>query len=68
MPRTAAKPFGKSRHDPLHVQLNNDELNAKYGRISQPGKRQKSRRTDADDDSGDVRVPLLPKVRNLIFE
>lgn len=52
MPR-AQKQSQKPRHDPLFVQLNEDEVEAKYGRISQPGKRNKSRKTD-DDDAGDV--------------
>jgi essential nuclear protein 1 len=42
MPR-ASKLSGKSRHDPLHVQLGEDEVNEKYGHVSQPGKRKKSR-------------------------
>jgi essential nuclear protein 1 len=58
MPRIA-KSSGKSRHDPLYVQLDNDETNAKYGKVSHPGKRKKSRRTGSDDDNGDVRVPVL---------
>jgi essential nuclear protein 1 len=54
MPR-ANKPSGKSRHDPLLVQLDGDELEAKHGKISQPGKRKKSRKSQADDDeNGEV--------------
>jgi essential nuclear protein 1 len=55
MPRTA-KSSGKSRHDPLYVQLDNDETNA---RVSHPGKRKKIRRTGSDDDNNDVSVPVL---------
>lgn len=55
MPRSSTKPSGKSRHDPLHVQLDDDELHAKYGRISQPGKRKKSRKGQPDEEeNGDV--------------
>jgi len=47
MPR--AQKSSKPRHDPLHVQLDEDEVEAKYGRISLPGKRKKSRRSDDDE-------------------
>lgn len=40
----------KQRHDPLLAQLNEDELQAKYGRVTQPGKRQKGRKSSADDN------------------
>lgn len=60
MPR-AQKPTGKSRHDPLHVQLDGDEVEAKYGRVSKPGKRRKSNKAEADDgDDDEVRHYLLP--------
>jgi essential nuclear protein 1 len=49
MPRTT-KGAQKSRHDPLLVQLGEDELEAKYGRLSEPGKRKKSRKTDDDEE------------------
>lgn len=56
MPR-AQKPTGKLRHDPLHVQLNGDDVEAKYGRISQTGKRRKSKLQNADPDEEDeVRI------------
>lgn len=51
MPRTQ-KQTPKPRHDPLFVQLNEEEVEAKYGRISQPGKRKKSK--SDDHDTGDV--------------
>jgi essential nuclear protein 1 len=55
MPRTH-KPSGKSRHDPLLVQLDEDEVEAKYGRISQPGKRKKSRQSsNIDEESSEVK-------------
>ncbi|KAF8639711.1 hypothetical protein AX17_000973 [Amanita inopinata Kibby_2008] len=50
MPRTTKNPQ-KPRHDPLLVQMGNDELEAKYGRLSQPGKKKKSTRADADQES-----------------
>jgi essential nuclear protein 1 len=55
MPRTKTAP-GKARHDPLLVQLDEDELEEKYGRISQPGKRKKSKHSSnlADEESGEV--------------
>ncbi|KAF8803750.1 cell adhesion protein byn-1 [Phlegmacium glaucopus] len=66
MPR-AQKSSGKSRHEPLLVQLDEDEANAKYGHISQPGKRKKSRRSsNIDEDPSDV--ILDPKTSRKIFE
>jgi hypothetical protein len=54
MPRTR-KASGKARHDPLLVQLDEDELETKYGRVSQPGKRQKSKHSNLDNqESGEV--------------
>jgi hypothetical protein len=54
MPR-ATKGAGKSRHDPLLVQLDEDEVAAKYGRISEPGKRKKSRKSQSnDEENGEV--------------
>lgn len=53
MPR-AAKPSGKTRHDPLHVQLGEDEQEAKYGKIARPGKRRKSQATVDEEDGGEV--------------
>lgn len=59
MPRST-KPSGKSRHDPLHVQLDDDELHAKYGRISKPGKRKKSRKSQTEDEeNGEVSVIVV---------
>ncbi|KAH9482459.1 hypothetical protein JR316_0004559 [Psilocybe cubensis] len=66
MPR-ATKSSGKSRHDPLLVQLDEDEAHARYGRISQPGKRKKSARS-ADPDDDDAEVILDPKTSRRIFE
>lgn len=56
MPR-ATKPSPKARHDPLHVQLDEDDIESKYGKISQPGKRKKSRKSQGDDEeNGEVRL------------
>ncbi|KAL0949800.1 hypothetical protein HGRIS_009837 [Hohenbuehelia grisea] len=66
MPR-AAKPSQKSRHDPLHVQLDDDEILAKYGRVSQPGKRTKSRPARDDDDENNE-IILDPKTSQRIFQ
>lgn len=49
MPR-ANKQNGKSRHDPLLVQLDGDDLEAKYGKVSQPGKRKNSKKCRTDDE------------------
>ena len=53
MPR-AAKPTGKMRHDPLHVQLKEDEIYEKYGNVSRPGKRKKSKKDEGDNGTGEV--------------
>ena len=58
MPR-AQKSSGKSRHDPLIVQLDEDEVQAKYGRLSQPGKRTKSRTSSTRDDEDASEVCLV---------
>lgn len=63
MPRSQ-KQDKKPRHDPLYTQIDKDEVEAKYGRISQPGKRQKPHKTD--DNDGDV--ILDPKTSRRIFE
>jgi len=52
MPR-AQKPTSKPKHDPLHVQLHEDSVHAKYGDVSQPGKRKKSKRDKSDRESED---------------
>ncbi|KAI0939048.1 hypothetical protein AcV5_000570 [Taiwanofungus camphoratus] len=66
MPR-AAKAAGKMRHDPLHQQLDEDELHAKYGKISKPGKRTKSslKGDNEKERDGDI---LDPKISRRIFE
>lgn len=52
MPR--AQKSGKARHDPLIVQLDEDAVEAKYGRVSLPGKRKKSKRQSEEDENADV--------------
>ena len=54
MPK-AVKALGKSRHDPLHVQLGEDEHYAKYGKVSRPDKRRKSYAAEEDEEKGEVR-------------
>jgi len=49
MPRIK-KAAGKARHDPLLVQLDEEELEARYGRVSQLGKRKKSKHSPILDD------------------
>ncbi|KAI6004177.1 Bystin-domain-containing protein [Pisolithus albus] len=64
MPR--AQKSAKPRHGPLLNQIHDDELVAKYGRVSQPGKRNKSRKSRSDDEDGEV--ILDPKTSRKIFE
>jgi len=60
MPRTQ-KPTGKSRHDPLHVDIAADDSFAKYGNVSKPGRRKKSRHgTEQNDEDGGEVWPSLP--------
>ncbi|KAJ3919856.1 Bystin-domain-containing protein [Lentinula edodes] len=66
MPRDS-KPSPKTRHDPLLVQLDNDEHQVKYGRISEPGRRQKSSKNFLGDDEN-VEAVLDPKTSRRIFE
>ncbi|KAK2466404.1 hypothetical protein APHAL10511_002046 [Amanita phalloides] len=64
MPRVA-KGVQKPKHDPLLVQLGNDELEAKYGRLSQPGKRKKFSRMPGDEN---FEVVLDPVSSKRVFE
>ncbi|CAE6491997.1 unnamed protein product [Rhizoctonia solani] len=48
MPR-ATTPKGKSRHDPLHVQIGEDETYAKFGRVS-AGKQGKKRKSENEEE------------------
>ncbi|KAF9059847.1 Bystin-domain-containing protein [Rhodocollybia butyracea] len=57
----------KSRHDPLLVQLQGDEQEAKYGHISQPGRRKKSLK-NAIVEEDEAEVVLDPKTSRRIFE
>ncbi|KAJ7873387.1 Bystin-domain-containing protein [Mycena olivaceomarginata] len=72
MPATR-KPSTKSRHDPvvaktsLLAQLGDDELQAKYGRVSQPGKRKKQFKNNAGEDDSSETI-LDPKTSKRIFE
>ncbi|KAG1863704.1 Bystin-domain-containing protein [Suillus subluteus] len=56
----------KPRHDPLHAQLDVDEAQAKYGRVSQPGKRTKRQKSSGDEEN--TEVVLDSKMSRRIFE
>ncbi|KAG1739835.1 Bystin-domain-containing protein [Suillus paluster] len=56
----------KQRHDPLYTQLDVDDTQAKYGRVSQPGKRTKRQQSSGDEES--TEVVLDPKTSRRIFE
>ncbi|KAG1753159.1 Bystin-domain-containing protein [Suillus lakei] len=56
----------KQRHDPLHAQIDVDEAQAKYGRVSQPGKRTKRQKSSGDEES--TEAVLDPKMSRRIFE
>ncbi|KAG2148035.1 Bystin-domain-containing protein [Suillus clintonianus] len=56
----------KPRHDPLYAQLDVDEAQAKYGRVSQPGKRTKRQKSSGDEES--TEAVLDPKMSRRIFE
>ena len=80
MPRIQKPTTGKSRHDPLHVDIATDDTYAKYGNVSKPGKRKKSRHSKHDDEEvcppthliGHLSPPyqaiLDPKSSKRIFE
>jgi len=54
MPKAVPHRKGSStRHDPLHVQLKEDEVISKYGKISRPGKRAR-RKGGSDDENEEV--------------
>ncbi|KAG0698844.1 Bystin-domain-containing protein [Suillus ampliporus] len=56
----------KPRHEPLYTQLDVDETQAKYGRVSQPGKRSKRQKSSGDVES--TEIVLDPKTSRRIFE
>ncbi|KAJ4492765.1 Bystin-domain-containing protein [Lentinula edodes] len=66
MPR-AVKSSGKTRHDPLLVQLDEDHQEAKYGRVSEPGKRKKSPKKSVQENE-DSEAVLDPKTSRRILE
>ena len=68
MPRIHNPSTGKSRHDPLHVDIAADDSLAKYGNVSKPGRRKKLRHDKHnDEDAGEVCVDILPYYRRLII-
>ncbi|KAN0124284.1 Bystin domain containing protein [Russula decolorans] len=67
MPRSL-KPSQKSRHDPLHRDIAEDDLHEKYGNVSKPGRRTKTRRANEHDEDGSAETILDPKTSRRIFE
>ncbi|KAF8607566.1 Bystin-domain-containing protein [Ceratobasidium sp. AG-I] len=65
MPRVSASSKGKSRHDPLHVQLGEDETFSKFGRVSSSGKRDKRQK---QEDENELDVVLDAKTSRKIFD
>ncbi|KAG8721992.1 snoRNA-binding rRNA-processing protein [Ceratobasidium sp. 394] len=65
MPRISSSSKGKARHDPLHVQLGEDEAYSKFGRITNTGKRGKKRQ---DEDENELDVVLDAKSSRAIFD
>ncbi|KAG9127152.1 snoRNA-binding rRNA-processing protein [Ceratobasidium sp. 392] len=65
MPRVSSSSKGKARHDPLHVQLGEDETYSKFGRIASTGKRGKKRQ---DEDENELDVVLDAKSSRAIFD
>ncbi|KAG8745783.1 snoRNA-binding rRNA-processing protein [Ceratobasidium sp. 414] len=65
MPRVSSSSNGKARHDPLHVQLGEDEAYSKFGRTTNTSKRGKKRQ---DDDENELDVVLDAKTSRAIFD
>ncbi|CEL59812.1 putative protein C13G1,09 OS=Schizosaccharomyces pombe (strain 972 / ATCC 24843) GN=SPBC13G1.09 PE=1 SV=1 [Rhizoctonia solani AG-1 IB] len=63
MPR-ATTPKDKSRHDPLHVQIGEDETYAKFGRVN-TGKRGKKRKSENHEE---VETALDARTSRKIFD
>lgn len=53
MPRTTTKKT-TARHDPLHHVIGKDDELEKYGRVSQPGRRKKSRKGSDEGPADEV--------------
>lgn len=65
MPKAPLRKSGtKARHDPLHVQLKEDENFSKYGKVSKPGKRTK-KQSGSGDENEEVRH-TNPNLKNLL--
>lgn len=55
MPKAkSSKRPGKSRHDPLHTQMKQDDVFAKYGKVSQPGRRSKQEGSGEEEEEQEV--------------
>ena len=61
MPRVPAKKAPEGRHDPLYKELAEDDLVQKFGRVSKPGKRVKSK-TGKNHEGGQEEVSTWPTV------
>ena len=56
MPKSVPKSADKKyRHQPLHAEIDQDNDMAKYGRVSQPGKRRRSRKHEDEEREDEVR-------------
>ncbi|KAF8583972.1 cell adhesion protein byn-1 [Ramaria rubella] len=65
MPKAAnSKKTKKNHHDPLHVQIKEDEVASKYGKVSRLGKRSKKQTLDEENDE----VIFDSKTSRRIFE
>ena len=55
MPKSVPKAADKKiRHQPLHVEIDQDNDMAKYGRVSHPGKRRRSRKNEDEEREDEV--------------
>ncbi|KAI0288277.1 Bystin-domain-containing protein [Russula brevipes] len=67
MPRTHSS-SAKARHDPLHLDIAADHALEKYGNISQPGRRKKSRRAASEHSEDPAETVFDPETSRRIFE
>ena len=56
VPKSAKSADKKNRHQPLHVAIDQENDMAKYGRVSLPGKRRRSRKSEEQEREGEVRL------------
>ena len=61
MPKSVPKSADKKiRHQPLHVEIDQDNDMVKYGRVSQPGKRHRSRKNEDEREDEVCRPTSAP--------